>query len=148
MKFDKISDERNIYVLKFKLKHVIHILSFRVVNLLCCGGHLSYFSNTTFIDAKTKCRSLGRFLALIVEPYKDVLRMSVEDVFGALLKDVLGTSVGHVPWSYILDHIKTSSGRLQGTSSKRRQGTSLGVPYWTIWRRQQDVIFQRPEDII
>ena len=53
IEFDKIFDERNIYVLVFNLRHVIQILSFRIVNLLCCGGH---FSKITFIDAKTRYR--------------------------------------------------------------------------------------------
>ena len=47
-------DGSNIYVQLFNLRHVIHIPSFRIVNLLCCGDH---FSNITFTDAKTKCRS-------------------------------------------------------------------------------------------
>ena len=62
--FDKIFDERNIYVLLLNLRHVIHIASFCIVNLLCCGGH---FSNITLIDAKTKYRSpylLETFLSL------------------------------------------------------------------------------------
>ena len=46
---DKTYDERNIYALSFNSQHVIYIPSFRVVNLLFCGGH---FSNITFIDAK------------------------------------------------------------------------------------------------
>ena len=54
IEFDKIFDERNIYLLLFHLTHVIHIPSFRMVNLLCCGGHFSY---VTFIDVKTKYRS-------------------------------------------------------------------------------------------
>ena len=39
----------------YKKKHVIHIPFFGIVNLLCCGGS---FSNITFIDAKTKYRTL------------------------------------------------------------------------------------------
>ena len=52
--FDNIFDERNIYILLFNLRHVIHIPSVRIFNLLCCGGH---FSNIIFIDAQTKYRS-------------------------------------------------------------------------------------------
>ena len=48
---DKIFDERNIYVLLFNSRHVIHIPSFRIVSLLCCECH---FSNITFTDDKTK----------------------------------------------------------------------------------------------
>ena len=44
-------DERNLYVLLFNLRLVIHVPAFRMVNLICCGGH---FSNIAFIDAKTK----------------------------------------------------------------------------------------------
>ena len=54
IEFDKIFEERNIYVLLFNLRHVIHITSFCMVNLLCCG---SYFGNITLIGAKTKYRS-------------------------------------------------------------------------------------------
>ena len=53
--FDKIFDERNVLAFLFNLRHVIHIPSFCVVKLLCCWGH---FSNITFINAKTKHRSL------------------------------------------------------------------------------------------
>ena len=45
IEFDKIFDERNIHVL---LRYVIHVPSFRMVNLLYCGDQ---FSNITFIDA-------------------------------------------------------------------------------------------------
>ena len=55
IEFDNIFGERNIYVLLFSLRHVIHIPSVRLVNLLSCGGHFSYI---TFIDADTKYRSL------------------------------------------------------------------------------------------
>ena len=48
-------DERNIYLLLLNLRHVIHMPSVCMVNLLCCGSH---FSNITFIDVKTKYRSL------------------------------------------------------------------------------------------
>ena len=39
----------------FNSRHVIHIPSFRIVNLLCYGGQ---FGNITFINAKTKYRTL------------------------------------------------------------------------------------------
>ena len=41
-------------VLLFNLRHVIHIPSFLIVNLLCIGGH---FISMTFIHAKTMYRS-------------------------------------------------------------------------------------------
>ena len=63
------------------------------------------------------------------------------------LRDVHRTSVRHVPWSYILDHIGPPSQRLQETSSTRQKETFLGVIYRAIWRRPQDDIFQRPKDV-
>ena len=53
---------KEIYVLLFNSRHVIHIPYLRIVNLLCCGGH---FSNITFIDAKIKYRSPYLFLDLL-----------------------------------------------------------------------------------
>ena len=55
IEFDKIFDERNIYLLLFNSKPVIHISSFRIVNQLYCRAH---FSNITLIGANTKYRSL------------------------------------------------------------------------------------------
>ena len=51
-------------VLLLNLIHVIHIPSFRIVNLLSFGGH---FSNMTFIDAKSKYKS--PYLLNISQPY-------------------------------------------------------------------------------
>ena len=51
---DKTFDEGNMYILLFSSRHVIHIPSFCILNLLCCGGH---FDNITFTDARTKYRS-------------------------------------------------------------------------------------------
>ena len=48
----------------FNLRHVIHIPSFRMVNLLCCKGHLG---NLRFIDANTKYRS--PYILDVSEPY-------------------------------------------------------------------------------
>ena len=85
---------KEIRVLSFNLRHVIHTPSFRMVNLLCCGGHFSYITfidvNSKFIDVKSL--SLGRFLALLIEPYEDALNMTS-------LREPLRTSVGHVSWS-------------------------------------------------
>ena len=47
LEFGKTFDERIIYDLLFNLRHVIHIPSFRIVNLLCCSGN---FSNITLIE--------------------------------------------------------------------------------------------------
>ena len=59
---------------------------------------------------------LGRFLALVIEPYKNRFKTSEKDVVMTSLRDVLSMSVGHVHFSYILDHMATSSKRLQETS--------------------------------
>ena len=109
IEFDKTFDEKNLCVLLFNLRHIMHTSSFRIVNMLCCGGQ---FSNITFINAKTKYRCpylMDIFLALLIEPYKDVFRTSEKDILRTPLRNVLMMSVGHVPWSYILDHLGMSS---------------------------------------
>ena len=121
---DKTFVERKC-VLLFNLRHVIHIPSFRIATLQCCGN---CFSSTTFIDAKTKYKkslSLGRFSALLIENHirtsserpRDVsegrpqdvgrkrpLELQIrpyENVLVTSAGDVLKTSAGDVPWSYI-----------------------------------------------
>ena len=47
-------DEGNTYIFLFNLRHIIHIPSFCLVNLLCYGCH---FIKPTFIDSKTYYRS-------------------------------------------------------------------------------------------
>ena len=42
---------KEIYTCCYSSRHVIHIPSFRFVNLLCCRGH---FSNIRLTDAKVK----------------------------------------------------------------------------------------------
>ena len=54
IELDNIFDGRNVYVLLFNLRHVIHIPSFCIFKLPRCGNH---FSIITFIDAKNKYRS-------------------------------------------------------------------------------------------
>ena len=108
-------DERNICVLLFNLRHVIHIPSFGIVNLLCCGGP---FSSMTFTDAKIKYRS----------PY-------LLEVFQPYLQNHIRTSVGHAP--------QTIWGRRHNVCRRR----SFTVTYRTLWRRPQDIIFQRPKDV-
>ena len=58
IELDKIFYERNMYVFFIKLRQVILISSFRIVNLLWCGGNIM---NTTIMQ---KSLSFGRFLAL------------------------------------------------------------------------------------
>ena len=143
----KFFEERNIYLLLFNLSHGIHIHSFRMVNLLCCGDH---FGNITFFDAKTIYRS--PYLLDVSQPYlqnhmrtslgrpQDVSEERPQDVgrtrpleinirpYGEVLitstRDVFKTSVGNVPWRYIWDSMLTSSGRFIGTSSGRHISTS------------------------
>ena len=45
---------KEIYTSCYSSRHVIPILSYRIVNLLCCVNH---FSNITSIDAQAKYRS-------------------------------------------------------------------------------------------
>ena len=52
-----------------------------------------------------------------------------EDFFGTSHRDVHSTSIGHVPWRYILNHMGMSPGNLQKTSPIRWYGTSLDVTY-------------------
>ena len=54
IEFNKIFDERNIYVLLFNLRHVIHIPSFHIVNQLCYEVN---FSNITFTYPNAKNRN-------------------------------------------------------------------------------------------
>ena len=58
IELDKIFYERNMYVFFIKLRQVILISSFRIANLLWCGGNIM---NTTIMQ---KPLSFGRFLAL------------------------------------------------------------------------------------
>ena len=123
-----------MYALLFNLRHVIHILSVRVVNLLCQGGH---FSNITCIDAETKYRSLyllegsqlylqnhirtslGRPQGIFEGRPQDVgrtrpLDLNIRpcgDVLITSARDVLKTLVGDASWRYIQDHMGISSGR-------------------------------------
>ena len=121
---DKTFVERKC-VLLFNLRHVIHIPSFRIATLQCCGN---CFSSTTFIDAKTKYKkslSLGHFSALLIENHirtssgrpRDVsegrpqdvgrkrpLELQIrpyENVLVTSAGDVLKTSAGDIAWSYI-----------------------------------------------
>ena len=135
-----------IYI-PFSLRHVTHIPSFCIANLLCFGGN---FSNVTLIDAKTKYRS--PYLMDISQPYlqmhistslgrpRDVSEGCPQGVgrtrplelhirpYGEVLitsaGDVLTTSVRDVPWRYIQDNMGTSLGRYIGTSSSRHISTS------------------------
>ena len=137
-----IFDERNIWVFLFNLRHVIHIPSFRIVNLLCCGDH---FRSIAFIDANTNYRN--PYLLDVSQPYlsnhrrtslgrpRDVSEGRPEDVSKTLpldlqiipYKDVLVTSAGDFlrgsagdfPWCYIQDIMGSSSGRCIGKSLGR-----------------------------
>ena len=161
---------KNICVLLFNLRHVIHISSFGIVKLLCCEGH---FSSITFIDAKTKYRS--PYLLDVSQAYfQNHIRMSLgcpgdvsegrpEDVGRTRpfqlqtrpLGDVLVTPAGDVPWRYIKGIMVTSSGRYIGTSSGRhistfkgrRQRTSLGSQQGTSLGVTQRAIWGRPQDV-
>ena len=88
-----VFSERNIFVLLLNLRLVIHISSFCIVNLLCCGR---FFITLTFVDIKTKYRS--RYLWDIFWPY---VYNHKRKSLGYLRKISLGhlweTRVGHVP---------------------------------------------------
>ena len=75
---------KEIYiVLLFNSKHVLHIPSLRIANLMYCRSH---FSNITFIDAKTKYR----------RPY--LLDISHTRTSLGRTRDV-SKRPGHFPWS-------------------------------------------------
>ena len=140
---------KEIYTSCYSIQDVIHILSFRKVNLLCCGSH---FDDITFIDAKTKYRS--PYLLEGFQPYlqnhlgaplgrsQDVFEGHPQDIgrthplevnirtYGDVLimsaEDVLKTLVGYAPWHYIQDSMRTSPGRYTGTSLGRHISTSYG----------------------
>ena len=76
------------------------------------------------------------------------LSLTYENHIRTSLSDVLRTSVGHAPWSYRFDHMGRSSLHLQETSSRRQQGTSLGVTYRTLWGRPQDATLGGPQGVI
>ena len=120
MEIQKTLDEINACVLLFNLRHVIHIHSFRIVNLLCSGGR---FSSIIFIDAKPKYRS----------PY-------LLNVSQSYLQNHIRTSLGHPRG--------VSEGRPQDVGWTRRQGTSLGVTYRILWGGPQDFTLGRPKDVI
>ena len=125
---------KEIVRLLFNLRLVIQISSFRMVNLLCSGGH---FSNITFINAKTKYES--PYLLDVSQPYlQNHLRMSLgrpQDVGSTRSLElnirpywhiiitsaggVLKMSVGNVLWHYIQDSTGTFFGCYIGTSSCR-----------------------------
>ena len=50
---------------------------------------------------------LGHFLPLLIEPYQEVFRTSEKDVLGTSLRDVHRTSIGFIPWHFILDLTRT-----------------------------------------
>ena len=102
IEFDKIPDKS--LVIQFKASNSYSLLPHRQRAVLCRQFY--------YYNIHTEVLFSWTFLGLI-EPYKDVLR----------------TSVGYVPWSYILDHIW---GCLSETSLRRRYGTSLRVTCRTI----------------
>ena len=124
-----------MYVLLFNLRHVIHILSFRMVNLLCYGSH---FSNITIFAAKTKNRS--PYLLEVLQPY---------------LQNHLGTSLGRPQDICRIRSLQVNI-RPYGdvvitaaeTSLRRRQGTPHGVAYRTVRGRPKDVTLGCPQDVI
>ena len=61
--------------------------------------------------------------------------------------DILRRLVGNVSQRCMQDHMGRSLGRLQGMSQGRRQETSFGVTYSTIWVRPQEVGIGRSWDV-
>ena len=112
--------------LLFNLRHVIQIPSFRIVNLLCCGGHLG---STTFTDAKTKYRSpSGRRQN---EPL-GVTDQTIWERPCTVFKKVLKMSAGDVPcityralWGHSQE---VTLGRLQDVISQCPKDVSGGRP--------------------
>ena len=65
-------------------------------------------------------------MALLIDAYEDVFKTSVIKILGTSLRDVLRTLVGHVRWSYILDHV----GGVFITSAGDVLKTSVGNVSW------------------
>ena len=149
------------------MRHVIHIPSLRIVNLLCCGG---YFSSIAFIDANTKNKS--PYPLEVSQPYLqncirtsprassgpcedglltsagNVFKTSAGDAAQHYIQNIMGTSSGRYIGKSSGRHISTSKGRRQRVSSGRWQGTSLSVTQRTTWGRLQDVFWERPQDVL
>ena len=162
--------------LAIPFKNVIHIPSFSIVKLLCCGGH---FSSITFIDAKTKHRS--PYLLDVCQPYlQNHIRTSLgcpRDISEGRPHDVgrtrpLGLQIRpiwerrrnvarDVAWRYIQDIMGTSSGRMlrwdvlrtsyfnvQRTSVEDVLRTSAGDVPWRYIEDHMGTSIGRLRDII
>ena len=130
----KLWIKKIVYVLLFNLRQVIHIPSFCIVKLLCCGGHLS--NDITFIGAKGKYKS--SYLLDVSQPYlQNHIRMSlgrpgdvsegrrqgtspgvayrtIGNVHRTSYFNVMRTLVEYVPWRYIEHHMGHPQDGFQG----------------------------------
>ena len=126
-----------------------------MVNLVCCGGR---FSNKTFIDAKTKYRSL--YLLDVSQPYlqnhirtslgypQDVSRRRPQDICRTLLLElsfslygkVLITSAGHVLKTSVEDVLRTLIRDVPLRCIENHTGTSIA--------RRLGMCSERPRDVI
>ena len=162
---------KEIVRLLFNLRLVIQISSFRMVNLLCSGGH---FSNITFINAKTKYES--SYLLDVSQPYlqnhlwmslgrpQDVgstrsLELNIRPYWHIIITSaggVLKMSVGNVLWHYIQDSTGTFFGCYIGTSSCRhisstsegcQQRTSSGCCQGTLFGVTYRTTWKHPQNV-
>ena len=92
-KLHKIFNERNIYISLFDLRHIVHIPTFRIVNLLWFIGFKMKYRNSYLLNVSWP------YLHKYIRTYLECLRR----VFSRCLSGHLRTSAGHVPWSYIID---------------------------------------------
>ena len=113
--------------------------SYSLLSHLCCGG---YFSNITFIDAKTKDRS-PYLLAFLTRPNKDVWEGRLRDVSEGRPQVVVRTHPLELHIRPYGDVFIASAGDVLKTPI----GTSLGITYRAKWEGPQNVSLGCLQDV-